>query len=161
MIRGLLISLIVVIIFLSLILLVVVFRNPAPQVIVVTPTPTPTPIITITPSVTSTPSSNIIITSPLPNQLVSSPLTISGKAVGNWFFEAVAPVKLVDGNGNILSQGQIGAQGDWQTNDFVPFIGELTYSTPNTNTGQLIFNNDNPSGLPQNNQQFILPIRFR
>ncbi|HAH04101.1 TPA: hypothetical protein DCL28_00895, partial [Candidatus Komeilibacteria bacterium] len=42
---------------------------------------------------------------PRPNQKISSPLTISGRARGSWFFEASFPVKLTDASGQIISQG--------------------------------------------------------
>ncbi len=113
---------------------------------------------------TATPTSSvsqigeIIINLPQPNQTVTSPIAISGSAVGSWYFEAVFPIKLLDSNGNVLAQTQAQAQGDWTTNDFVPFTAQLSYNLSTTSTGILVFNNDNPSGLPQNSKEFRVPV---
>lgn len=103
----------------------------------------------------------ITVTNPRPNQTITSPLQISGQAPGSWFFEAQAPVKLVDSEGKILATGQIKTQGDWQTTDLVPFSGKLTFSQPSISNGQLILEKDNPSGNPINDEQTSIQVRFR
>lgn len=90
---------------------------------------------------------------------VSSPLTITGEARG-WYFEASFPVHLFDGNGNELASAPAQAQGDWMTEDFVPFKVTLTFTTPSTPTGTLVFEKDNPSGLPQNAANISIPVQF-
>jgi len=120
-------------------------------------TATPTPSVT-----TATPSpstaSEIMVTSPQANAQVHSPIEISGSARGSWYFEAVFPIRLLDANGNEIGRAQAQAQGDWTTNDFVPFTAELTYSLSATSNGFLVFNNDNPSGLQQNSKEFRVPV---
>ncbi len=103
---------------------------------------------------------DIKITTPQPNDIISSPLTIKGEARGSWFFEAVFPVKLLDGNGNIIASGPAQAQKDWMTQDFVPFKVVLEFTSSVTQNGTIVFANDNPSGLPQNEKKFEIPIRF-
>lgn len=103
----------------------------------------------------------IIITSPQQNQIINSPLKIGGKARGSWFFEAVFPVKLLDNNGKQIAFGQAQAKGDWMTSDFVDFSAVLNFSPPATNSGVLLFQNDNPSGLLENSKEFRLPIKFK
>jgi hypothetical protein len=88
-------------------------------------------------------------------------LKIEGKAKGSWFFEAVFPMKLVDSNGKEIAFAQAQAQGDWMTYNFVSFIAELNFEKVETDTGVLIFHNDNPSGLPENSKEFRLPVRFK
>src|ERR1700733_7074874 len=44
--------------------------------------------------------------------LVTSPLGIEGEALGDWFSEAVFPIKILDGNGAVLGSGQASAGGD-------------------------------------------------
>ena len=102
----------------------------------------------------------IIVTLPQANQAINSPLKIEGKAKGSWFFEAVFPVKLVDANGNNLAASQVQAIGDWMSEDFVPFEAELDFKKSTTPTGTLIFHSDNPSGLPENDKEFSVPVRF-
>lgn len=105
-------------------------------------------------------SSDIIISLPKAGATIVSPLDFSGQAKGSWFFEASFPVKLIDSDGNIIASTQAAAQGDWMTQDFVSFTGRLQFNAPKGNQGSLVFENDNPSGLPQNHKQFLLPISF-
>jgi hypothetical protein len=102
----------------------------------------------------------IRVDSPVVNATVADPLTITGQARGNWYFEASFPVKLIDANGVILGQGPVQATGDWMTTEFVPFKGSLTYKNPTTNTGTLIVHNDNPSGDPAKDKELRIPVRF-
>ncbi len=92
-------------------------------------------------------------------QVIQSPIIIQGEAKG-WYFEASFPVQLVDANGKILFQGPATAQSDWMTSAFVPFKITVTFANPSTATGTLIFKNDNPSGLPENERSFKVPVRF-
>ena len=104
--------------------------------------------------------SEIIISSPASGALVTSPLSVSGQAKGNWFFEANLPVKLLDENDNIILAHFATATSDWMTTEFVPFQGELNFTTTST-TGYLLISKDNPSGLPENDAAIRIPVRFR
>lgn len=98
---------------------------------------------------------------PQPNDLVASPLRISGQARGGWFFEASFPVILVDWDGRVIAQTQAKAQADWMTENFVPFTATLEFAYPSyKNTGALILKKANPSGLPQNDDALEVPIMF-
>jgi len=123
---------------------------PMPTEICGTPTASSTP--------TALPQAEIEVFVPQPNSIIKSPLILQGKARGNWFFEASAPVKLVEAQGKEIAVGFIQAIGDWMTTDFVPFQGELKFSLSATTSGILIFNNDNPSGLPENSKEFQVPV---
>lgn len=102
----------------------------------------------------------IVVSSPLPGALITSPLSVSGRARGTWYFEASAPVKLLDGNGKLLAQAPIQAQSDWMTTEYIPFTSILSFSLPQTATGTLIFMNDNPSGDPSRQKELRIPVRF-
>jgi hypothetical protein len=110
-------------------------------------------------SAASVAQATIEVGTPLPGQTVHSPLTVSGKARGTWFFEASFPVKLVDANQNLNAQGTAQAQAEWMTEDFVPFSTTLTYTT-NATSGFLILMKDNPSGLPENDASVSIPVNF-
>ncbi len=108
---------------------------------------------------------NIHVTSPASSSVVSSPLTITGEARGTWFFEAVAPVTLIDKNGNIIAQGHITATstepGGWMTLDFVAFTGTLTFPPQPAGTrGYLVLSNDNPSGISAKQLTLDIPVKF-
>jgi len=102
----------------------------------------------------------IKISQPKPNSLITSPTTVIGEARGNWFFEAQFTVILVDANGRELGRGLAQAYSDWMTTNFVPFDVTFVFNIPSTATGMLILKKDNPSGLPQNDDQLEIPIRF-
>jgi len=103
----------------------------------------------------------IRINNPRPNDLVESPLFIKGEARGFWFFEADFPVKLFDGNGFLLGITPAQAQGDWMTEDFVSFQTTLLFAVPSTPKGRLILEKDNPSGLPEQADELIIPVYFK
>ncbi len=102
----------------------------------------------------------IIVAQPLAGQTLASPITLSGRARGSWFFEASFPVQLLDEDGSVLGAAAVTAQSDWQTQDYVPFSGSLSFTRPKGKTGSLIFRNDNPSGSPQNQKEFRLKVNF-
>ncbi len=121
---------------------------------------------TITPGTPTNTSHNdlIVVTEPEYNEYttpnISSPVTVKGKARGNWYFEASFPVIIEDSNGNVLAQAPAQAQGDWMTNEFVPFEVSLTFPKPTTTSGKIILKKDNPSGLPEHNDQIEIPVLF-
>jgi len=102
----------------------------------------------------------IRVSTPRPNEVIESPLFILGEAVGPWFFEASFPVRLEDEEGNVLAQVPAQAEGEWMTEEFVPFSAELIFEIPDTPTGKLILEKDNPSGLSENADMLWMPVRF-
>ncbi len=102
----------------------------------------------------------VVVDSPTINSEVTSPVTLSGKAPGTWYFEASAPVLIKDSTGKVLGSSHIKAQGDWMTPNYVPFVGTLTFSKPSTKTGTLIFKNDNPSGDPAKQKTLEILVQF-
>ena len=105
-------------------------------------------------------SAMIRVTIPEPDAIVRSPLTVTGEARGNWYFEASFPVKILDANGKQLGVRIAQAQGEWMTTNFVPFSTIVNFSTPTTQTGTIVFQKDNPSGLPEHDAEVRIPIRF-
>ena len=103
----------------------------------------------------------IKVSSPLPNAIITSPLTVSGQARGTWFFEASAPYILKDAEGTPIAQGHVDTSGDWMTSDFVPFSATITFSPqPTGSVGTLVLMNDNPSGDPANQKELNIPVTF-
>ncbi len=138
----------------------VVFTQPtaAPTV------PEPTP---VTPQPAPTPASKddlIVLDYPLPGTAITSPLTFTGKARGNWFFEASFPVNLVNWDGLIIAEGIATAQGEWMTSEYVPFKGTLTFTRPDTQVsdrGWFILKKDNPSGNPAWDDALEVEIKYQ
>lgn len=102
----------------------------------------------------------ICVSSPRSNQIISSPLVLEGQARGTWFFEASFPIRLFDANGKELGVAVAQAQGEWMTQEFVPFLATMEFETPTTATGALVFEKDNPSGLPEHADSLVMPVRF-
>ena len=102
----------------------------------------------------------IQVTTPLPGATVPSTFTVSGKAVGGWYFEANFPYEVQNANGVKIAEGPVQAQGEWMTPNFVPFSFQI--SIPNyKGTATLILHNDNPSGLPENAASISIPITIQ
>ncbi len=109
----------------------------------------------------------IVIREPRPFEEISSPLTFKGEARGFWYFEADFPIRIEDNNGNIIARSFATARLDpedpnstWMTEDFVPFEGIIEFGTSLTETGILVFEKDNPSGLPENYDELRIPVKF-
>lgn len=103
----------------------------------------------------------IRVFSPLPHGVIQSPASVRGEARGNWYFEATFPIRLIDESGKEIVQTFATAQGDWMTTEFVPFNLDLTFLTPETDSGTLILENSNPSGLAEHHKQLRIPVRFK
>ena len=114
----------------------------------------------------------ITVETPVPMSIISSPFTFRGQARGNWFFEADFPVVLVNWDGLIIAETYASAVLDpadpdatWMTEEFVSFEGTIEFSDPSweddfSKTGTLIFQKDNPSGLPENDDALEIPVLF-
>ncbi|MEK7493945.1 MAG: Gmad2 immunoglobulin-like domain-containing protein, partial [Patescibacteria group bacterium] len=102
----------------------------------------------------------IRVATPGPMEKIASPLTVKGEARGYWFFEASFPVRLRDGNGKEIAVGIAQAEKEWMTEEFVPFSATLTFTKPSTEKGTLVFQKDNPSGLPEHDDELRIPIIF-
>jgi hypothetical protein len=109
----------------------------------------------------------IRLTTPVPLGVISSPLTLTGEARGMWFFEGSFPATLTNWDGLIIAEGFVTAQGEWMTEEFVPFSGTLEFISPYTEgdpdfmkNGSLILQKDNPSGLPEHDDALEIPVRF-
>lgn len=103
----------------------------------------------------------IKVDSPRPNNTVSSTFTISGEARGHWYFEADFPIEIEDSNGETLTTVIATAEGDWMTEEFVPFEAEVDLSGIDlTDTGNIFLRKDNPSGLPENDDFLRIPVSF-
>ena len=103
----------------------------------------------------------IRLDSPRPNESITSPLIITGKARGTWFFEAVFPIELVDEQGVVIAQTQANAKDEWMTEEFVPFSAVLEFEVNESLIGKtvtLILKKDNPSGLEENDDELFIPV---
>jgi hypothetical protein len=110
----------------------------------------------------------IFIETPKDGGVVTNPLTVRGRAPGNWFFEANAGLTLTNWDGLIIAESYVMAEGEWMTTDYVPFSGTITFEEPFCADGQeyckrgtLIFKKDNPSGEPQFDDAAEMTVWFQ
>jgi len=104
---------------------------------------------------------NLKLSNIQPDKVVQSPLLVKGEARGSWYFEGSFSVILENGNGEEISSAQAEAQGEWTTEEFVPFEAELSFEEPETNTGTLILEKANPSGMPDKDVSEEIPVKFK
>ena len=100
----------------------------------------------------------VVVTSPLPGANVAATFTVTGQARGSWYFEASFPLQVISASGEKLVQMPVQAQGEWMTTNFVPFSAEVTLPATYKGAATIILNNDNPSGLPENEKSLTIPI---
>jgi hypothetical protein len=102
----------------------------------------------------------IVVDKPKANEEITSGYTIEGQAAG-WYFEAGFPIKLLDASGKEIATTQAQAQSDWMTSDYVPFKATINFSVDKDQNGTLVFMKDNPSGLPENDQKYEMPVTLK
>jgi len=104
----------------------------------------------------------ISVTFPTKGAEISNPVTITGTARGMWYFEASFPVEILDESGTSIAMVPAQAQGEWMTENFVPFSVTVSFpAQPAGSRGTLILHKDNPSGEPERDQSVIIPITFK
>lgn len=112
-------------------------------------------------------SGQVTISGIAPGDLISSPLTVKGKAKGIWFSEGFFPVVLLDGKGDKIFDGLAAAKSEWMTSEFVPYVVEFTFINPyvegateSMKKGTLILKKSNPSGAPELSDSLEIPVIF-
>ena len=91
---------------------------------------------------------------------VTFPFTLTGEARGSWYFEGSFPVRVEDGSGDNVVEHSAQAQGEWMTEDFVPFAAILSPSGAiPSGEATLVIEKANASGLPEHADAIHIPIR--
>ncbi len=100
----------------------------------------------------------ITITSPEAGATVTHDVTVTGKAVGGWYFEGSFTLEAVDASGTVIATAQATALSEWTTTDFVNFSGVLHLPSTFTGKASIIAHKSNPSGLAENEASLSLPV---
>jgi hypothetical protein len=100
----------------------------------------------------------IKVENPFPGAVTGKSFTVVGTARGYWYFEASFPIELIDKNNKVIATAVAQAQGDWMTENFVPFRVEIKAPNDYIGPATLVLKNDNPSGLPENDKSVMIPI---
>ena len=98
---------------------------------------------------------------PRPGGTITPQTVIEGEARGTWFFEGDFPVVIEDNEGNAIFTTYATALSDWMTEEFVPFTVNVEDADfGDAQKGTLVLRKDNPSGLPDNDDELRVPVRF-
>lgn len=106
---------------------------------------------------------DVLIFQPQRGAVVTSPIQLSGEARGTWYFEASFSARIENSQGDVIAEVPVQAQGEWMTEDYVPFETEIEYSSASVtpgSSGALVIEKANPSGLPENADEIEIPIQF-
>ena len=119
-----------------------------------------TPIATTVPTPTSQ-TEEPIVSKPLANSKIVSPLKVSGAVPAGWMFEGTFPIKLLDSKGKMIAEANAKevTEGSWQSGKPVEFTATIIFKAA-TGSGTLVLENDNPSGNEINAKSFEIPITF-
>jgi hypothetical protein len=104
----------------------------------------------------------VTVSSPQANQIITSPVSITGQAPGTWFSEGSLPLKVVSKDGKtVLGTGVAQAQGEWMTTSLVPFQGTVVFKNNiQASEGLVVVQKDLPSGEPARAEQVTVPVKF-
>lgn len=103
----------------------------------------------------------ITVNSPMRADQISSPVSIKGTIPGNWSNEGQFTVRLLNNDGIIIAEGPATLDGDWMTEDLVPFTASLEFEAPEADTlGLVVLEKANPSDKPENSDSMSFPVRF-
>lgn len=100
----------------------------------------------------------IKINKPLPGAEVSGSVSVTGQARGAYFFEASFPVTLLDAEGKVLTATYAQAEGEWMTEEYVPFASTVAIPAGYSGPATLVLAKDNPSGLPEHDFSITIPL---
>lgn len=114
--------------------------------------------ITIEPTYLNATKDMVVVETPYPGAVTGKEFLVKGKARGTWFFEASFPVVLLDAQGNTLATGVAQAEGEWMTENFVPFTASLKAPQSYIGPATLVLKKDNPSGDAERDASISFPI---
>lgn len=101
---------------------------------------------------------DVVIQAPLPGSTTGKTFEVLGAARGPWFFEANIPVHVRDSAGNTVASVGGTAQGEWMTEDLVPFSAAIELPSDASGIYTVVVSKDNPSGEPENDASIEFPI---
>ena len=109
---------------------------------------------------TAQPDAPVQVLSPRVGDLVRSPLTVTGSAPSDWYFDGEFPIRLLDSRGTMLGKSQARAQRGWTRAGAVPFIARFSFRQARSRDGVLVLEKEIPSGRRINPVLWRVPVRF-
>ena len=101
------------------------------------------------------------INSPKANAIIRSPLNITGSVPTGWMFEGQFPIEIRDSENRVVGSGIAHevSPGSWSSGKSVDFSAKVDFS-PTAKSGFIFLLSDNPSGIPEKQLTFKLPVNF-
>ncbi len=101
------------------------------------------------------------ISTPRENARITSPVIIKGVVPSGWMFEGQFPVELRDTNDKIIGRGiaKEVESGSWSSGKSIDFITTVEFTSVGK-SGFIVLLSDNPSGIPEKQLTFKLPVNF-
>ncbi len=110
--------------------------------------------------ITADPLSTPLLQTPRSGETVTGPLVIKGQVPKSWTFEGQFQMQLLDDRRHLILTDRVPVEWDNENNKLtLDFIESYNYQTQ-AKSGFLVLRNDNPSGLPENEKSFEIPIKF-
>ncbi|KKP47245.1 MAG: hypothetical protein UR39_C0005G0058 [Candidatus Woesebacteria bacterium GW2011_GWA1_33_30] len=116
-------------------------------------TPSQTPIQTIIPS------QAVVINNIKNGDKITSPVNISGTIDKSWTWEATFSIEILDSARKPLNSMPVSVNFENEVVSRGLFSISISFVTT-AQSGFIVVHADNPSGLPQNNKSFEIPIKF-
>lgn len=101
---------------------------------------------------------DIAVDSPENGAAVGREFSVTGRARGSWYHEGTFLVELRTTDGLRLGAGSANAQGDWMTDDLVPFRADMVAAQEHRGPALLVLWKANPSDLPENDAALTVPV---
>jgi len=101
---------------------------------------------------------DVRLTAPVFGSEISSPVVLRGSARGPWYFEAVFSAEVLSESGEVIGEGFVEAEGEWMTESFVPFRGEIELKEGYSGPAVVVLNKANASGLPEMEASVSVPV---
>jgi len=86
---------------------------------------------------------------------------VKGSVSGEWFFEGVFPVRVLNQQGEIVKSFSATTQDDWLTEDLVKFSFKLDTQLEEESIVVLRFEKANPSGLEENDDTVDITVTIK
>jgi len=97
--------------------------------------------------------------SPLPNSEIECGFTLAGKMPREWFFENSFPYSIIVDGKEVLV-GSVQSKDDYTVKEILTFSEKIECKEGCLGDGEIVLKNANPSGLPENADQYRIPVKF-
>ena len=97
--------------------------------------------------------------SPLPDSEIDCKFTLAGKMPREWFFENSFSYSIIVDGKEVLA-GSVQSKDDYTEKEILEFAEEIECKEGCIGEGEIVLKNANPSGLPENDDQYRIPVKF-